>query len=72
MQKIETKVTVATFLSLAAGVALAVLTAVQSDPTVIGGLPEPAQFVIIAALPPVLTFLGGYAAPHTARPPSNG
>lgn len=68
MQKIESKVTVASLASLAAGVALAVLTAVQSDPTVISGLPDVAQFVIIAALPPVLTFLGGYAAPHTSRP----
>jgi hypothetical protein len=67
MQKIETKVTVATVLSLVAGVLLAVLTAVQSDPTVISGLPDIVQFVLIAALPPVLTFLGGYAAPHTDR-----
>lgn len=67
-QKVETKVTIATFASLAAGVLLAVLTAVQSDPTVIGGLPDTVQFLIIAALPPVLTFLGGYAAPHTPRP----
>lgn len=68
MQKIETKVTIATFASLVAGVLLAVLTAVQSDPTVIAGLPDTVQFLVIAALPPVLTFLGGYAAPHTPRP----
>lgn len=68
MSKIESKVTVATIASLLAGVALAVLTAVQSDPTVISGLPDGVQFVLIAALPPVLTFLGGYAAPHTHRP----
>ena len=67
MQKIETKVTIATFASLVAGVALAVLTAVQSDPTVISGLPDTVQFLVIAALPPILTFLGGYAAPHTKR-----
>ena len=67
MPRIESKVTVATIASLFAGVALAVLTAVQSDPTVISGLPPTAQFLIIAALPPVLTFLGGYAAPHTHR-----
>ena len=67
MQKIETKVTIATFASLVAGVLLAVLTAVQSDPTVIAGLPDTVQFLVIAALPPVLTFLGGYAAPHTQR-----
>lgn len=68
MPKVESKVTVATFASLVAGVLLAVLTAVQSDPTVIGGLPDTVQFLLIAALPPVLTFLGGYAAPHTNRP----
>lgn len=67
MPKIETKVTIATFASLVAGVLLAVLTAVQSDPTVISGLPPAVQFLAIAALPPVLTFLGGYAAPHTSR-----
>lgn len=67
MGNIETKVTVAALGSLAAGVALAILTAVQGDPTVIGGLPAPVQFVVIAALPPVIAFLSGYAAPHTAR-----
>lgn len=72
MSKIESKVTVASLASLAAGVALAVLTAVQSDPAVISGLPESVQFVLIAALPPILTFLGGYAAPHTPRPEVEG
>lgn len=66
--KIEAKVTVAAIGSLLAGIALAILTAVQSDPAVISGLPEPVQFVIIAALPPVVAFLSGYAAPHTTRP----
>lgn len=72
MKKIETKVTSATLTSLAAGVALAVLTAVQGDPTVIAGLPDWVQFVTIAALPPILAFLGGYAAPHTHRPLAPG
>jgi hypothetical protein len=68
MSRIETKVSVAALGSLLAGVALAILTAVQSDPAVISGLPEPVQFVLIAALPPVVAFLAGYAAPHTDRP----
>lgn len=72
MKRIETKVTVATVGGLIAGVALAVLTAVQGDPTVIAGLPDWVQFVFIAALPPVLAFLGGYAAPHTHRPLAPG
>lgn len=64
---VETKVSIATGASLLAGVLLAVLTAVQSEPEVVSGFPPAVQFVLIAGLPPVLTFLGGYGAPHTDR-----
>lgn len=68
VHKVETKVTVSALLSLVAGVLLAVLTAVQGEPAVLSPLPDIVQFVVIAALPPILAFPGGYAAPHTDRP----
>lgn len=66
--RIETKAVIATFASLAASVTVAVLTAVQGDPQVLVGLPGWAQFLLMAAAPPVVTALGAYAAPHTPRP----
>ncbi|WP_431870785.1 hypothetical protein [Nocardiopsis eucommiae] len=73
MSKIETKVTVASLGSLAAGVALAVITAFLAEPGAFGPLPEPVVFLLVAALPPVAAFLAGYTAPHTDRPaPGDG
>ena len=68
MAKVETKVTAASVGALAAGVVLAVITAFLGEPDAFGALPDPVVFLLVAALPPVATFLSGYAAPHTSRP----
>lgn len=65
---IERKVKTSTWTALAASLALAVINAVQEQPGVLEPLPPWTQFLVIAVLPPLATFLGGYAAPHTARP----
>jgi hypothetical protein len=64
---VETKVTSATLVSLFASVALSVITAFLAEPGAFGPLSAPVAFVLMAALPPIATFLGGYAAPHTPR-----
>lgn len=63
----ELKVIAATAASAAVGVVVAVLNAVGADPGLLGGIPAVAEFVIVALVPPVVAFLGGYAAPHTDR-----
>jgi hypothetical protein len=60
---IEVKVVAATAGGLLASVAYAVLDALARDHSVLDGLPDWARFVILAAIPPLLTFLVGYAVP---------
>ncbi|GHJ42258.1 holin [Streptomyces sp. TS71-3] len=64
---VEKKVTAATAASLVVGVVVAVLNAVVADASLLGSLPEWLQSVIIALVPPILTFLGGWQAKHTPR-----
>lgn len=64
---VEAKVKASTWSALAAGMVLAVVNAVQDQPGILGPLPEWAQFLILAVLPPLAVFLAGYAAPHTPR-----
>lgn len=66
--KIELKVWASTVASLVAGVVLAVLEAFTAQPALLEGLPGWARFLIITASPALVTFLAGYAAPHTTRP----
>lgn len=65
---VELKVVVGALASLTASVAFAVLDAVQHTPHVLDGFPEWSRFLIITAIPPVLTFLGGYAVPSNRVP----
>lgn len=60
---VEVKLVVATVVTLLAGIAYAVVDAVQSSPAVLDGLPEWLRFLLIAALPPLLAFLAGYRVP---------
>lgn len=60
---VEVKLVAATAVTLLAGVAYAVIDAVQDSPEVLDGLPPWLRFVMIAALPPVLAFLAGYRTP---------
>jgi hypothetical protein len=64
---IETKVTAATALALLASIIVAILNAVVADNSLLGGMPPVLQALLLAAVPPLITFLGGYAAPHTPR-----
>ncbi|MDN5858959.1 MAG: hypothetical protein L0H84_10075 [Pseudonocardia sp.] len=57
---VEAKVAAAALLTMLASVAAAILNAVQDNPALLGALPPWLQFVLIAAIPPVLTFLAGY------------
>lgn len=58
---VEAKVTAASLVTLLASIAIALLNALQADSTILGSLPPAAQFVLIAVIPPLLTFAGGYA-----------
>jgi hypothetical protein len=60
---IEVKVIAATGATLLASVAFAVLDALAHHTEILDALPEWLRFVILAAIPPVLTFLAGYAVP---------
>lgn len=60
---VELKVVGAAAAGLACSVAMAVLDAVQHSPHILDGLPEWSRFIILAAIPPVLIFLAGYAIP---------
>lgn len=64
---VEAKVILSTVGSLAASVVVAILNAVLADSTLLGGVSPEWQALIIAAIPPVIVFLSGYAAAHTPR-----
>ena len=58
---VEAKVWAATLATTAASVAVAVLNAVQDNPALLGVFPVWAQSLILVIVPPLLTFLAGYA-----------
>lgn len=58
---VEVKVIVSSLITLFAGVVVGILNAVQADSSILGSLPAWLQFVLLAALPPVLAFAAGYA-----------
>ncbi len=64
---VEKKVKASTVAAFIVGALIAALNAVQDNPDVLGPLPTWAQTLIIALAPPLVVFLGGYAAPHTHR-----
>lgn len=65
---IETKVTTATLVSLVASILLAALTFVGGDASVLANVPPVVAGLILAVIPPLSAFLGGFVAPHTPRP----
>lgn len=65
--KPETKVTWATIGALVAGLAIALLNATQGNSAILGGLPPTVQFLFLSVIPTLVTFAGGYLAPHTSR-----
>ncbi len=64
---IESKVKASAVAAFVVGAVLAALNAVRDNPDLLGPLPTWAQTLIIALAPALITFLGGYAAPHTRR-----
>jgi hypothetical protein len=66
---VEAKVIASTAASLVIAAVVAVLNAVQTDHTLLGGLPVLVQTVLLVLVPPLLTFAAGYQAPHTRRDP---
>ena len=60
---VEIKVVAATAATLLASVAFAVLDALAHHTEILDGLPDWARFVVLAAIPPILAFLAGYAVP---------
>lgn len=66
---VEKKVTWATVGSYLAGVALlALLNTVADDPSLIAGLPDWLEAIVLPLLPGIVTFAAGYFAHHTPRP----
>lgn len=65
---IETKVVAGTVASFAAAIAAAVLNAAVGDSALLGALPAWLQFLVVTAVPPLLTVIASYEAPHTPRP----
>jgi hypothetical protein len=61
------KVWAATIGSLLASMALGLVVAIQASPEVLGGLPPVLVFAIVAVLPGLATFLGGYAKRDRTR-----
>lgn len=67
---VEKKVSVASIAAyLASTGLLAVLTAVQNDAGLVSGLPDGIEPFLLALIPTAITFVAGWAARHTPRPP---
>lgn len=67
MAAIETKVQASTAAGLAVGVLVTVLNAVVGNSQLMGSLPAWLQSLLTLFGPPLVVFLGGFYAPHTAR-----
>jgi len=64
---IEKKVTAAAVVSLLASVVLAILSYVGGDQAVLAGVDPVLRGLLLAVIPPLAAFVGGYVAPHTPR-----
>lgn len=64
---VESKVKASAVAAFVIGALIAALNAAQDNPDLLGSLPTWAQTLIIAVAPALVTFLSGYAAPHTRR-----
>lgn len=63
---VERKVTASTLVAFLASIGIAVLNSLSGS-DLLGALPPVAQALILAVVPTLVVFLGGYAAPHTPR-----
>lgn len=70
---VEHKVLSASAVTLAVSVGIALLNGIAADSTLLGwlGLPPVVQAVVLAGVPPLVTFLAGYATPsnRVGQPP---
>ncbi|HET6635229.1 MAG TPA: holin [Streptomyces sp.] len=64
---IEAKVKTATWAATLVGIAVTVLNALPGNSQLMGPLPAWLQAVITVVVPPLVTFLAGWAARHTPR-----
>ncbi len=64
---VETKVVAATIVGLLAAVVLAALNYVGGDAAVLAAVDPVLRGLLLAIIPPLASFVGGYAAPHTQR-----
>lgn len=67
---VEAKVNAATTATLLVSLVLAVLNDLRDDASLLAPLPGWLQAVLIAVVPPAVTFLSGWQARHTPRGPS--
>lgn len=67
---VEKKVSAATIASLAAALAITLLNATVGNADLMGSTPAWLQHLATLIVPPLVTFLGGYAARHTPRGPA--
>lgn len=70
--KIELKVIASTAVTFVVSTVVAVLNAIQDDHALLGSLPSPVQFIVLAVIPTLATFASGYLAKHTPRTPDGG
>ncbi|MHC3392102.1 holin [Streptomyces lavendulocolor] len=68
---VEKKVTAASVAAyLASTGLLAILTAIQDNAGLVGGLPDSVEPFLLALVPTAITFVAGWAAKHTPRRPA--
>lgn len=70
--KTEIKVGASAIGTLLASIVLAVLNTVLADSTILGNLSPFLQTLLIVVIPPVITFLSGYAKKSETSTVSNG
>jgi hypothetical protein len=71
MATVETKVAASTVATFIVGALVAVLNAAHDNPDLLGGLPLAVQTLLLVLIPTLVTFVAGWSAPHTPRPPTN-
>lgn len=64
---IEAKVKASTLTATVVGVLVTVLNTAVGNSQLMGSLPTWLQSLLTLVIPPLATFLAGYAAPHTPR-----
>jgi hypothetical protein len=69
---VEAKVKAATAATFVVSLLLVVLNSVAGDSTLLDPLPDWLQVIVVALVPPAVTFLTAWQASHTPRGPVSG